>query len=200
MTRSSNLEALCRLLVSSCIFNSISVCCFRRRSHQFFRVLVSLSASSTTEAVSWSAERSWRTTCSYMKMQLEWWCTWKSTWNPATWLCRWKWDSSGLVLDLTGMIIHSFEGNQWKSYQQNSDSQNRKPQAFKILPNKMPQSKPVVLTLQTEKRLLLLERGVAFLLLLQAPQAFQQPRKRNAIFVGLWTSVAAIQWNSFENL
>lgn len=62
-----------------------------------------------------------------MEMQLEWWwwCTWKSTWNPATWLCRWKWDSSGLVLDLTGMIIHSFEGNQWKSYQQNSDSHKK---------------------------------------------------------------------------
>jgi len=67
-----------------------------------------------------------------------------------------------------------------------SNPENRKPQAFKILPNKMPQSNPVVLTLQTEKCLLLLERGVAFLLLLQAPQeAYQQPRKWNAIFVGL---------------
>ena len=182
MTRSSNLEALCRLLVSSCIFN-LHLCVLLppevapvlQGLGQLVSIIHHWSCVLALKDLEEQHVAIWK-----CNLQWWWWCTWKSTWNPATWLCRWKWDSSGLVLDLTGMIIHSFEGNQWKSYQQNSDSHKKCSESailktenrrrLKSFPTRCPKAIRLSLTLQTEKCLLLLERGVAFLLLLQAPQ------------------------------
>ena len=149
-----------------------------------------------------------------MEMQLEWWwwCTRKSTWNPATWLCRWKWDSSGLVFGSyrddhpliwgKSMEIISTEFRFPQEVFRISNPENRKPQAFK---NPSQQDAPkqtgcphapngeMPAASGTRRRVScfsckLLKRHVNNL------------ESGMPVFVGLWTSVAAIQWNSFKNL